>query len=163
MIHWQKKWVKDNPWIVNIHLDQGETKTLMYYALLPDKAGTYELKTELGYMDGGNYIADRNLKADITVGKDTVALREDVITALKKLNFSGKDRANINAAIRYIGYTQMRQANTPGIIEKNILYTLKAIDSLIGIESADISKERLLVDEFLEAWESRRYYFGIGN
>ncbi|MEW6571884.1 MAG: hypothetical protein AB1390_12070 [Nitrospirota bacterium] len=39
------KWVDENPWTVHLHLEADEMKATLLYALMPDKAGTYELRT----------------------------------------------------------------------------------------------------------------------
>jgi hypothetical protein len=64
------RWINDNPWTLNIHLNPNETKTVLYYVLLPEKTGAYALQTELGYMDGGTYTFDQDLRVDIIVDKN---------------------------------------------------------------------------------------------
>ena len=155
------EWVKDSPWITNVHLDPNDTKTVLYYALLPDRAGTYTLQSEIGSMDGGTYTFDRYLKTDIAVSKDASGLCSDVISALSALNLSGRDRAKVQAAIRYLGYVQKRQAAGRNDVEANLDDMLKAIDSLIGVEGTYLTDERLLSDALLRMWEGRWYYFGL--
>lgn len=76
-----EKWITDNPWIINMYIGPNETKTITYYALTPDKAGTYTLQTEVGYMDNETYNFYQNLSVDIVVEKDTATMTHDIISA----------------------------------------------------------------------------------
>jgi hypothetical protein len=77
----------------------------------------------------------------------------DLIFSLGALNLSGKDRTKVGAALRYIGYVQRSEATNLSAVEKNIDDTVKAIDSLIEIENAHRSKERLMTDGLLVVWD----------
>ena len=63
------KWIADNPWVINFQLKPDETKTILYYALMPDSAGAYSLQTEIGYMESGNYNFYQSLSIDIKIEK----------------------------------------------------------------------------------------------
>jgi hypothetical protein len=43
------KWITDNLWVINIHLEPDETEAILYYALIPDKAGKYTLQRSSVY------------------------------------------------------------------------------------------------------------------
>lgn len=151
------KWITDNPWIVDIHLEPNEGKTMLYYALAPDKIGAYKLKTEIGYIMNGDYNFYQNINTDISVEKDTAAITSDIISALNLLSAPVKEKEEINNAIKYIEKTQNRTIVTKDDIEKNIHDLLKAVDSLLYVTSADISAIRLMIDKLLMTWESRYY------
>jgi len=147
------EWITDNPWVMNIRLEPNGPNTLRFYVFTPDKAGTYTLQTEVGYMDNGDYTFGQNLGADIMISKDAVTAASDAITALSELTVSGKDRAKIKDAIRYIKNVQKRIIVNNKDIEKNIRDVLKAIEALFPVTSADVSAARLMLDELLRIWE----------
>ena len=149
------KWITDNPWVINMHLEPNDTKTLLYYALTPDTAGTFTLQTEVGYMDNETYNFYQNISTDIVVAKDTRTITEDIITALNALTVSGQDRAKVNNAIGYIDNVKNRVIATHTDIEQNIHDILKAINSLLSVTSTDISDIRLMMDELLTVWENK--------
>ncbi|MEW6003366.1 MAG: Ig-like domain-containing protein, partial [Nitrospirota bacterium] len=151
-------WITENPWIMNIRLEPDEAVTILYYALAPDKAGTYALKTEVGYMDNGQYNFYQNIETDILVGKDSAAAVNDIIIALNALSLTGKDKGKINDAIKHMEKVQNRPVANAEDMEKNIHDIWKAVDSLLSITSADISSIRLMMDSLLEAWEGRWYF-----
>jgi Tol biopolymer transport system component/flagellar hook assembly protein FlgD len=154
------EWITENPWVINTYLNHYETKTILYYALTPDRTGTYTLKTEAGYIENGIYNFYQNLSIDIVVGKSSASTTADILTALKALPVSGKEKAKVNDAIKYIEDVQKRVIQKEEDIEKNIHDILKAIDALLSITGVDISSIRLMMDEILIEWESR-YYFGL--
>ncbi|MFH1026004.1 MAG: hypothetical protein V1764_04920, partial [Nitrospirota bacterium] len=151
-------WITENPWVINMHLEPNDTKTILYHALTPDTAGTFTLQTEVGYMDNGTYNFYQNLSTDIVVAKDTIAMTGDIITALKALSVSGQEKAKVNNAITYIGNVQGRAIISAQDIEMNIRDILKAIDSILSVTSANTSDIRTMMDELLEVWVSK-YYF----
>ena len=155
-----EKWITDNPWTINIRLEPNETRAILYYALMPDKAGTYTLQTEVGYMENGTYNFYQTLSADIVVNKDAVAAAVDIITALNMLTVSGQDKAKVDNAVRYMADVQGRSITTDADIDKNIQDILKAIDSLLDVTSADTSNIRLMMDQLLKVWEGRWYSIG---
>ncbi len=63
-------WIADNQWISDITLASGSTTGVPFYLLAPDKAGTYTIRTDVEYMDGGVYRLFRSLTDDVTVDKD---------------------------------------------------------------------------------------------
>lgn len=147
------EWITDNPWVMNIRLEPNGPNNLRFYVFTPDKAGTYTLQTEAGYMDNGAYSFGQNLGADITISKDAVTAASDAITALNELTAFGKDRAKINDAIRYIKTVQKRIIVNNKDIEKNIRDILKAIEALFSVTGTDVSATRLMLDELLRIWE----------
>jgi hypothetical protein len=151
------KWITDNPWVTEIHLEPGESKRVLYYASTPDKAGTYTLETEVELMEEGNYEFYESLSFEITVDKDAAATASDIIVALKALSVSGQDKVKVSSAITYIENVQARAIVTVNDIEKNIQDILKAIDSLLFVTSADISDVRQKIDIYLKVWEARWY------
>jgi len=138
-----------------MRLEADETKTILYYALTPDKTGTYTLQTEVGYMEGGTYNFYQSLSAEIVVDKDAATMASDIITALKALPVSGQERAKVNNAVKYIENVQGRAITSEQDIEKNIHDILKAINSLLSVTGIDISEIRLMMDRLLEIWEGR--------
>ncbi|MEM7828011.1 MAG: carboxypeptidase regulatory-like domain-containing protein, partial [Candidatus Aenigmatarchaeota archaeon] len=151
------QWITENPWIINIHLEPEEAKTILYYALTPDKAGTYTLQTEVGYIENDIYNFYQSLRSDIVVKKDTVTISGDIISALSVLSVSGEEKAKVDNAITHIQNVRDRVITTDTDIEQHIHDILKAIDSLSCITSVDISGIRLMMDELLMAWESIYY------
>ena len=150
-------WITDNPWIIDIHLEADEVKTLPYFVLSPDKTGTYTVQTEVGYIENGTYTFYKNLTSNISVDKDTETMAAEIITALNALTVSGKDRAKVKDAVKYITNVQTRTATDEKEIKKNIHDVLKAIDSLLHAESADVSEVRLMIDALLRVWEGKYY------
>jgi subtilase family serine protease len=153
------KWVKDRPWVVDIHLGPDETKTVFFYALAPDKAGVYLLETEIGYLDNGVYNFYQSLSTEIVVQKDSAQMVSDIIEALKSLTVSKKDKEEREEAIENMEKVQRRDAVTAKDVERNIDDTLEAIESLLSITSADVSDIRLMMDILLEVWIGRWFFY----
>lgn len=146
-------WITDNPWTVNIHLEPNETRRVLYYALLPDRAGTYTLGTQVAYLEGGVYTPYQELHLDLIAAQDSTTLAGDVIQTLKALPAAGEDQERVNEAIKYLEKVQARAVATREDAEKNIHDILKAIDKLLPVASADVSSVRLMLDELLKVWE----------
>jgi len=130
----------------------------MYYALMPDRAGSYAVKTEIGYIENGNYNFYQNLDLTLKVDKDTAAMAADIINELNRLHASGKDVAKIKNAIRHLENVQRKGLITGKDINKNIHDVLKAADLLVDVKHIDVSYIRLEIDKLLKIWESK-YYF----
>jgi hypothetical protein len=118
------------------------------------------LQTEVGYLENGVYHYYQTLRQDIVVGKDTANMAGDILQKLDTLSVSKHDELRLNKAILHIERVQSRRIKHIHDIEENIQDILKAIDSLISINSTDISEVRLLIDAFLEVWEARWYFYG---
>ncbi len=151
------KWITDNPWVTEIHLEPGESKRVLYYASTPDKAGAYTLTTEVEFMEEGNYEFYESLSSEITVDRDAATMTSDIVAALNVLSVTGQDKEKVSNAIMYIENVQGRTIVTENDIEKNIEDILKAINSLLFVTSADVSYVRHKIDECLKVWESRWY------
>jgi hypothetical protein len=154
------QWIIDHPWVFDIRINSGETKTIVYDALTPDKLGTYTLQTEVGYLENGVYHYYQTLCQDIVVGEDTANMVGDILQKLNVLSVSKLDELRLNKAIFHIERVQNRKIKHIHDIEENIQDILKAIDSLLSITSTDISEVRLLIDAFLEVWEASWYFYG---
>jgi len=61
------QWITDNPWSFDIHLEALETKTRLFYALTPDKPGTYLFQTEVSTLENGTYYPVQSLEVSIPV------------------------------------------------------------------------------------------------
>jgi hypothetical protein len=150
-------WVTDNPWIMNVHLEPDETKSVLYYALTPDEAGTFSTQTEVGYVGGGVYNFYQTLTVDIAVEKDIPTVTGDILNGLNALTLSGQQKAKADNAIRYIQSVQTRNIAGVKDIEMNISDLLNAVDSLSFITDTDTSDIRLMIDSLLEYWEGAAY------
>ncbi len=153
------QWITENPWVIDILLEPDETKTILYYALAPDSAGTYTLQTEVGYLEGGTYNLYQELNLDIAVDKNTNDMAGDVINVLNALTLSGSEKSKRDNAVKDINNVLNRTIDSEKDVEKNIKDIRKAIDSLLHITSVDVSDIRLIMDELLKTWESRYYLF----
>jgi len=149
------KWITYNPWVINIHLEPDETEAILYYALIPDKAGKYTLQTEAAYIEDGTYNLYQRLETDIVVEKGAVTMTGDIIDALNTLSVSGQEKAKVDNAITFIRNVRDRIITNATDIEQNIHDILKAIDSLLYVTSIDISEIRLKMDELLMVWETK--------
>ncbi|MDA8105786.1 MAG: carboxypeptidase regulatory-like domain-containing protein [Nitrospiraceae bacterium] len=150
-------WVADNPWIMNVPLEPGETKTVLYYALTPDEADTFSTQTEVGYIDGGVYNFYQTLTTDITAQKDIPTVTGDILSRLNALNLTGQQKAKADNAIKYIQNVQTRTITGMSDIEMNISDLLNAVDSLLFITDGDTTDIRLMMDSLLEYWEGAAY------
>ncbi|MEJ2697679.1 MAG: Ig-like domain-containing protein [Candidatus Sulfobium sp.] len=156
-------WVADNPWTVNMTLDPDQAGSLNYYALSPDKAGSYLFKTEVGYIDAeGSYNFYQDIEKEVRIEKETAFLYDGIITSLSALPLSGQERAKADGVISYMENVRERPVKSVDDIEKNISDLVRAKDSLLSIKGFDISGIRLSIDEILKSWESR-YYYGTGG
>lgn len=150
------KWITDNPWAVNIHLEPNETKRVLYYALLPDQAGTHTLGTQVAYSEGGVYTPYQELHLDLIVAEDSTTLAGNVIQILKAIPAAGEDQERINEAIKHLEKVQARTVATREDTEENIHDILKAVE-LLPVANVDISGKRLILDALLRAWEGQWY------
>jgi hypothetical protein len=153
------KWIIDRPWVKDIHLEPDETKAIYFYALTPDKPGSYLLQTEIGYLDHGVYQFHENLDVEMVVEKDSAAMVDDIIKGLRSLSVSKKDKWKVKDAIENMESIQRRRAVTARDIQRNIDDTMEAFDSLISIMSVDISEIRLMMDALLEVWIGKLILF----
>ncbi len=64
------RWITDNPWVTDLHLESNAEKTLFFYAIAPEQAGTYALRSEIGYMDNGAYSFYQEIGLDIETGAE---------------------------------------------------------------------------------------------
>jgi hypothetical protein len=142
-----------------MHLDSGQTRTILYEALTPDQAGAYTLKTDVEIKDGGAFCVSQSLSTDIVVDKDTQTMAGDIMAALKALSVTGKkDKENLKTAIRQMEDVQRREIVKKKDVEKNIDDILQAINSLLSISSNDVTEIRLMMDRLLKMWEGKWYY-----
>jgi hypothetical protein len=153
------EWIVENPWVVDTHLDPDETKTILYYAAAPDQAGMYALQTEVGSLDNGDDSPHEPLTTVILVERDSVAMLDDILDALRTLPVSKQDQSELNDAIRHMENIETRVVNKPGDVKKNIDDLLQGIDSLLDIGSADISEIRLMMDRLLLVWVGKLVLF----
>ncbi len=151
------KWITDNPWLLNIALVPHEEKTIPFFALTPDKAGTYTLSTEVGYLENGGYTPYQTLAKDIVVAEDAASTVTDILSGLGSLQVSKKDTSRAKEAGKHIEEVRDRHVDDQEDIEKNIHDTLDAVSKLLEITSADITQVRLLMDSLLRIWEGRWY------
>ena len=115
--------------MVTLHLDAGQTRTILYDALTPDQAGSYTLKTEVEIKDAGAYRLSQSLSTAIGVDKDTQTVTGVVMAALRALSVAGKkDKEYLKGAIREMEEVQRREITRRKDVEKNIDDTLQAIN-----------------------------------
>ncbi|MEW6571883.1 MAG: hypothetical protein AB1390_12065 [Nitrospirota bacterium] len=84
-------------------------------------------------------------------------MTSDILSALRALSLSGREREKVDRAIKCIENFQSRGINSQKDIDENIQEILKAINDLLFITSVDISNIRLMMDFLLRIWESRYY------
>lgn len=153
-------WINDNPWIRLVDLAADETKTLLYYAVMPDEAGNYSFATEIEYANDGSYVFYQSRAADVTIGNSTTAETPDILSALQALVLSGAEASSRDNAVRYltnVGNTQVQnQTDREAMIDD----LRKAATELLGITSQDMTNIRSGIDLLLlfrEAdWYSHR-------
>jgi type 1 glutamine amidotransferase len=154
-------WITDSPWMMDIHLEPNEIRTIFFYALAPDRAGVYTLQTEAGFLENGIYHFHESFSIEIVVEKDSAKMVDDIIEALKSLAVSKKDRSRLNDAIEHMERVQKRVVVTAKDVKKNIHDILQSIDSLLSITSTDISAIRLMMDRLFEIWLGRYYQLKV--
>ena len=137
----------------------GKTETVFFYALAPDKTGTYNVETEIGYLDNGIYDSSQSLRKEIAAKKDSAQMVSDVIRALKSLMVSKKDKWELEDAIQHMESVQRGMVVTVRDIQRNIDDIMEALDSLLSITSTDVSRIRLMMDALLETWKGKLILF----
>jgi hypothetical protein len=150
--------INDSLWTVETGLGRDVTETSPYYALTPDKAGTYTLKTEVGYIANGTYNFYQNLETDVVVTQDASQSAGEITDMLKALPASWRDSLKINKATQCISRVQSTAVSNKEDVERNISDILGAIDALDSVSSVDTSNIRLLMDSLMRTWEGRWYY-----
>ncbi len=153
--HLTGEWITENPWVRDIHLESDGAVRLLYYILTPDTMGTYNLKTDVSYLENGIYRFYRSLETDIVVLRDMQAISIDIISALNALSVSGEERAKVDNAINYIQKVMNRSITSDIDVEQNIHDILKAVDSIFSLTTVDITEIRLMMDGLLKVWEGR--------
>ncbi len=146
-------------WTRDLRLDPDQTKTILYYALTPDKAGTYTLATEVGYMENGEYAPYQTLSIDLIVDKDIPTATQETISAMTALPVSRNDAEKIAEAIKHTEKAQKRVIAEQEDMQKNIHDLLKAADALLSVTSADTAEVRLMLDNIILFWEAEWYYY----
>jgi len=150
-------WIEESPWTISLHLEPGETRAVSYYALTPDRAGTYALETEAGLMKDDAFIVLAELTTDIRVATDAATLIEDIIETLRSLSPDRKDKAKVRIVIRLIEGVRKRGNDTTRDIERNISDILISIDTLLMTKEVDTDPVRVMLDDLLRI-EQGMYY-----
>ena len=135
----------------------GETRSIRYYALLPDRAGEYTLGTEIRILRNGTDTPFQELGVGLGVDRDAATMASDLIAALNALPVSGEDRERVHKAVGRLEKVRDRVIVTPKDAEKNIRDILKAIDALLPVPHGDIPGIRLVLDDLLEVWQGEWY------
>jgi hypothetical protein len=151
--------VEGSRWVSDIHIGPDEIVTKLYYALAPEVPGTYELKTEVQYADGGAYSLNQDFYANLVVEKNANTLSGDVTAALQALTVTGQDKVKVSNAIKSLQAVMGRPVTTKTDIEQNIRDILKAADAVRTVTGTDVSSILLMIDDMLKVWESRWYYY----
>jgi subtilase family serine protease len=153
------EWITESPWTITMHLEPDETGTIALYVLAPDMPGVYALETEIGFLAGGVYTFFDTLSVDVGVGMNTSILISDIISELNVLSLSGQEKAKAANAIKNLEAVQERGNATEEDIEKNIHNILKAVESLLFIDSIDTTDIRLMLDALMRTEQARYYFF----
>lgn len=155
------QWVKENPWMQDMHIASNETQYFHYYALMPDVSGSYSLKTELGYMEQGVFKLYKEADVEISVGAfATAVLPDDIIKALKVLKVSILEKPLIYNAITHmelVKYRTNKLKETKLTIEANIYDILEATEAVMVIKSCDTMPVRLMMDMLMQVHEGKYY------
>jgi len=147
-------WVTAAPWTRSIRLGAGETRRLMHYALLPDAAGTFTLRTDTAYREEGAYESLGFRALDIVVERDLRGLAGDLLQALEAGNFGAAGKT----AMMHVRRVLKRPTISRDAIEANIEDILKAVNALLRTD-AEISRIRFMLDDLLKGWQSRYYFW----
>jgi hypothetical protein len=156
------QWIKDNPWIKDMHIESNETKYFRYFALTPDTQGSYTLQTEIGFLENDIYKVYKNLDVNITtVGQDKSILADGIISALKDLRVNFIDKLTIYSVIQYIEMVKNRdkQGSSKSICQANIVDMLIAIDKIILVTSCDTTQVRLMMDMLMQIYQGKYYFW----
>jgi len=156
--HGGEKWITENPWVMNLSLG-AEERMISYDLFTAGEAGLYTVRTEVGYMENGDYHSLQTLSTEISVAEDETTLPEAILTALKSLPVLWKDKMIVDRAAACIKNVQKRGGATIDDIEKNIADLLQATDWLLFVTSANIAEIRRQIDRLLRIWESRWYFW----
>lgn len=152
----QGVWVEEYPWTVAFPIQAGETVLLPYYLLAPDQVGKFLCQFQAGLDGGAATFLEGGL--EFVVEKDRALLLEEAIGAIAGLTVSKKERPHPRKALKYLQNVMKRATNgRKQLVEKNIHDIEQAIDSLLRIESRDISHVRFRLDTLLRV-EQGRYY-----
>jgi Tol biopolymer transport system component/flagellar hook assembly protein FlgD/fibronectin type 3 domain-containing protein len=151
-----EQWVDERPWMVELNVAEEETM-ILYDLLTAGPEGSYALVTEVGYVQEGTYQSLGSVTLEFSIIGDERSLREDILSALESLQVSGKDKASLERAIRYVEAVGARGAATRKEMEENIADLLQAIEALRTIGFAELSETRRLMDFLLRLWQSRWY------
>lgn len=152
------QWITDNPLSVDIHLIPDESRDVLYYALIPDSAGTYTFITEAGYTDNSVFVETEELRTEIIVEKSIVMSTQDVVKEIDLLSLVGWEKAKARNASMRVKKTLTRIAETTEDMDENIQDLLSAGQSFSEICSVDMSGIRLDIGNLILGWE-REWYF----
>jgi len=154
-------WVASNPWSFDLNVPSGETAIVPYSILLPDLYGTFTLSVESGFTETDTYTFLQNEVFEIGMDQDSNDLINTIIDDVSVLQLDGQDSAKGLDIITSLVNVQTNTINGEGDIQTNIHEILQAIDSLLLIESVDMSDIRRKLNTLLRI-EQGRYYFYEG-
>lgn len=155
----EEGWVEERPWIIPFNLGEEETR-IVYDLLISGARGSYDLVSEVGYVEGGTFEPFRTVALELSVIGDEESLMEGIVSSLESMEVTGKDRASVERALRYVEDLGARGAETRAEIERNLGDLLLAIEAIRTIRSTDPSETRKLMDLLLRLWQTRWYLCG---
>jgi len=125
--------------------------TVFYYVLVPDVSGTYTMKTELQYEDGGEYRAydEYSLSIELQAG-----LEDQVDALIEEMRFDGGDK-EIQKAKRHLEKIRGLDHTKRKGVEKAIREVLKAVEHLRKAGASDL---RQRADMLLRGIEAEWYF-----
>jgi hypothetical protein len=156
-------WVTESPWITTMQLEPNQTATMRYYVLTPDRAGTYTIATDIGFLAQGATIPCYQSSLELVVPKDASGVTADIIAALEALASSKKDRLLLNLALMHVKQVKKVKQDDKyreQTIAMNIHNILKGAGFLMQIKGTDIKQIRLQLDALLRI-EQGMYYFWV--
>ena len=113
------------------------------------------MRTDVSYLENGDYIPYKSIIKDLVVPKDLKISMSDVLRALDELD-SGNS-PEVRSARKIIQLMLGHDSTTRRALEKDIHSVLSAIDLVLKVNS-DTARVRAMMDEVLRGLESR-YYF----
>ncbi|MCK4642985.1 gliding motility-associated C-terminal domain-containing protein [bacterium] len=122
----------------------GETRKYYVFARLPETGEEFTFTAEVSYLANGIWWEEEPFEFTETVSYDPETLQADIIEMLNDLDVYEKEMKFIFNAIKCLDKIPTAEDK-----EKAILECLKAINNVRQIESTDIHKIRILLDQLL--------------
>lgn len=153
-----KQLIPSNPWSTEFSLLMDQKRTFQYYALLPEKKGSYVVDSGVSFVSDGQWREYGAFPLDLSVPQDAAEILDAVAVELSGLHPTNNQEVMDVAAARASLEKIPRQPRYTAVELDAIIHELlKAVDAIIDIETVDTEQVRKELDRLLAVYEAKWY------